>query len=134
MEHLVSPAPESFSVLHSAISKINDDAECFDGCIFGDDVGSLLNDLRALSAFLVKPDCAIELYSEAGMLKWRLIRSANSKLDVIHSFDRIQECKTELYHENNALQLSRMALDLATKTLGDPQILSKINYVALQAE
>eukprot|EP00579_Thalassiosira_antarctica_P021700 CAMPEP_0201977220 /NCGR_PEP_ID=MMETSP0904-20121228/59938_1 /ASSEMBLY_ACC=CAM_ASM_000553 /TAXON_ID=420261 /ORGANISM="Thalassiosira antarctica, Strain CCMP982" /LENGTH=127 /DNA_ID=CAMNT_0048528541 /DNA_START=527 /DNA_END=906 /DNA_ORIENTATION=+ len=126
MEGLVSPAPESFHVLHSAISKINGERDCFDG----KNDARALSDVRALSSFLTKPDYAIELYSDTEISKWRLIPRANSKFIVKYPYDCIQEGKTELYDENNPLQLSRMALELATKTPNDPHIICKIDDIA----
>lgn len=123
MACLVSPAPESFCVLHSTISRINGEREGFSGNIGG----NALNDLRALS-FLIKPEFAIDLYEDADILKWRLIPRAGL---VIHC---IQRGKPELYHEHNPLQLSRLAVDLATKTPNDPMNLPKVHYFARQAE
>lgn len=123
MEGLVSPAPESFRVIHSVISKINSVREC-----------DYLDDLKALSSFLVKPNYAIELYYDSGLIMWRLNLRTSSKFGVIYPSDFIQEGKAELWHEYNTLQLSQMALDLATKTPTDPQNLRKIHDIAQQAE
>mmetsp|Transcript_8279 Transcript_8279/g.18543 ORF Transcript_8279/g.18543 Transcript_8279/m.18543 type:complete len:638 (-) Transcript_8279:135-2048(-) len=130
MEGLVSPAPESFRVLHSVMSKIN-----FDESVPADDNDTnYLGDLKALSSFLVKPNYDIELYTDSEILKWRLIPRSNNKVGVIYPCDCIQEGKTELYHEHNSLNLSRMALDLATKTPSDPHVLPKIHDIVRQAE
>ncbi|KAL7534773.1 hypothetical protein ACHAXR_006069, partial [Thalassiosira sp. AJA248-18] len=123
MSCLVSPAPESFHVLHSVISNIHDKNS-----------PNTLNDLRALSSFIVKPDYSIELFLDCDMLKWRLIPRSNCELSVIYPCECIQEGKAELYHEHNALQLSRIALDLATKAPNDPRIFPQIHDIALQAE
>lgn len=128
MVGLVSPAPASFCVLHSTISRINGEREGFSGNIGG----TALNDLRALS-FLIKPEFAIDLFEDADVLKWRLVPRAGFR--VIHDCeDCIQRGKPELYHEHNPLQLSRLAVDLATNTPNDPMNLSKVHYFARQAE
>ena len=124
MERLVSPAPESFHVLHSVISKIN--SKSFSG---DTSTNLLLNDLTALAAFLVKPDHSIELYPVDEVVKWRLVPCQTSKSGVIHP-EYLQEGEDELYHMHNALQLSRMALDIATKAPNDPQI----HEISRQAE
>mmetsp|Transcript_41507 Transcript_41507/g.88435 ORF Transcript_41507/g.88435 Transcript_41507/m.88435 type:complete len:640 (+) Transcript_41507:108-2027(+) len=136
LEGLVSPAPESFHVLHSALSKINCERGRFDECVPEVGIVSALNDLRALSSFLVKPNYAIELYLDTEGLKWRLIPRENHNENVIllYECNCIEEGEPELYHLFNTLQLSRLALDLATKTPNDPQLLCKINDIAQQAQ
>lgn len=121
MESLVSPAPESFHVLHSLISKINDDVDCFDG-------NSPANDLKALSSFLIKPNYTIVLYLDSDLVKWK------TEHGCINSYNNIQECQTELYHKHNILELSRMALDLAAKNLNDPEVSLKVHHLSRQAE
>lgn len=127
MEGLVSPAPESFYVLNSVISKINYHH------LPRDDTFSPLDDLKALSSYLVKVKYAIELYLDIDVYKWRLVPRENSKLGAIYPREFIREGNTELYHEHNTLQLSRIALDLATNG-HDSQILTKIQAIAGQAE
>ena len=129
MVGLVSPATESFCVLHSTMSRINGERDHLLSGGIGDNA---LNDLRALS-FLIKPEFAIELEEDADVLKWRLIPRA--EFSVIHDCeDCIQKRKTEMYHELNPLQLSRLAVDLATRIPNEPHNLPKIHYFARQAE
>ncbi|KAL7548383.1 hypothetical protein ACHAWF_011665 [Thalassiosira exigua] len=123
MSGLVSPAPESFSVLHSAVSKI------------GSRVAHVLNDTRALADFLVKPNYVIELYNDAEIIKWRLVPRVDCKLVTIYPSDYIiSESKSELYHEHSVLKLSQMALDIATKAPNDYQNCHMIEKIARQAE
>lgn len=42
--------------------------------------------------------------------------------------------KVELYHNYNSLQLSKMTIDLAIMNTNDPNNLSKIQDIAVQAE
>lgn len=122
MEGLVSPAPESFYVLHSAICRINNS--------FGDDAINM-NDLNALSSYLVKPNYAIELYKDMDVFKWRLIPRSSSHL--VHPLDFVM-AEDELYHKYNALELSRMALDVATSASRESGTLDKVHEIAIQAE
>lgn len=140
MSGLVSPAPESFSALHTLVSKVNEERKCNDG---GDRLeGNYLNDLKALLNFLLKPNYSIELYLDLDIIKWRLASTPNnnnneSSNTVIQYDECIQERgEAELYHNHNTLTLSRMALDIATKTSNDDSshYLSEINDIACQAE
>ena len=135
MEGLVSPAPESFHVLHSVVSNINSEITCLDGrSPEGTVAVSYLDDLKALSSFLVKPSYVIELYLDCGSLKWRLIpRARNTKCEVVYPCSFIQDSEAELHHKHNTLELSRMALDLATKT-SSPHTLTKVHGITRQAE
>lgn len=63
---LVSPAPESFHILHSLLSKINDEVECFDRNF---PAGKYNNDLKALSSFLIKENYSIVLYLDSDLVK-----------------------------------------------------------------
>eukprot|EP00578_Thalassiosira_sp_NH16_P007616 CAMPEP_0181114196 /NCGR_PEP_ID=MMETSP1071-20121207/20748_1 /TAXON_ID=35127 /ORGANISM="Thalassiosira sp., Strain NH16" /LENGTH=634 /DNA_ID=CAMNT_0023198277 /DNA_START=340 /DNA_END=2241 /DNA_ORIENTATION=- len=135
MEGLVSPAPESFHVLHSVVSNINSEITCLDGRSSEGTVAvSYLDDLKALSSFLVKPRYVIELYLDCGSLKWRLIpRARDTKCEVVYPYSFIQDSEAELHHKHNTLELSRMALDLATKT-SSPHTLTKVHGITRQAK
>jgi len=134
MEGLVSPAPESFHVLHSVMSKINAKRECFSDNIPEVNVVRSLDDLRTLSSFLVKLKYAIELYIDTERLKWKLIPREKCNIALVHPWGCVQEGELELYHVSDPLQLSRMALDLATKTPNDPRSSCKIEDIAKQAQ
>lgn len=121
LEGLVSPAPESFHVLTSAVCKISGDTERV-----------CLDDLNALT-FLVKPTYAIELYSDSKILKWRLVPRGDSNIGVVYTGDcSLRE--PELYHQHSILQLSKIALDVATTNPNDPENLQRIHAIVQQAE
>jgi len=63
-ENLISPASESFHVIHTAISKLNKEL----GNI---SASNHYNDLKAL--YLLKTNVGIELYTESGVIRWRVI-------------------------------------------------------------
>jgi hypothetical protein len=125
LESLVSPAPESFYVLHSLITKINDEVECFDENL---PAGNCTNDLNALSSFLIKSKYTTVLFLDSGLIRWKIEHES------YNSCNGIQECNNELYHKHNTLELSRMALDLSTKNPNDPETLVKVHHLARQAE
>ena len=122
---LVSPAPESFHILHSLLSKINDEVECFDRNF---PAGKYNNDLKALSSFLIKENYSILLYLDSDLVKWKI------EPGCINLCNDIQESQIELYHKHNTLELSRMASDIAAKNLSNPVISLKIHHLARQAE
>ena len=124
LEGLVSPAPESFHVLHYTILKISDN-------LHEDEIVGL-NDLLALSKFLVKPKYTIKLYYESGGLKWKLVPQTTDD-DIIYPIDW-KRGKDELYHKLNTVQLSRMALEVATENSQKSSNLSELNELAQQAE
>jgi len=127
-ENLISPAPESFHVIHTAISKLNKEL----GNICD---SNHYNDLKALSLYLLKPNVGIELYAEGGVIRWRVVPSCNESIKVLINCGCIaDDGKVELYHNYNSLQLSKMAIDLAIMNTNDPNNLSKIQDIALQAE
>ena len=135
MEGLVSPAPQSFYALHSIVSGINHKKESLEGNVLeGSNYSSYLDDLQALSSFLVKPGYTIKLYLDYDQIKWKLLRRSYNKSNVIHPFGLVRELDAELHHRHNTLQLSRMALELATKTPGDSELLTKVHFIAQQAE
>ncbi|KAL3811715.1 hypothetical protein ACHAXA_004081 [Cyclostephanos tholiformis] len=100
LESLVSPAPESFHVLHSLITKINDEVECFDEYFAA---GKYTNDLRALSNFLTKAKYTTVLFLNSGSIRWKIEHECSN------SCNDIQECTIELNHKHNILESSRMA-------------------------
>ena len=124
MGSLVSPAPESFHVLHTLLSKINE-VECFDENF---PAGKYNNDLKALSSFLIKKKYSIVLYLGSDLVKWKI------EPGCINLCNNIQESQIELYHQHNTLELSRMASDLAAKNPSNPLISLKIHHLARQAE
>ena len=128
-ENLISPAPESFHVIHTAISKLNKEL----GNISD---SNHYNDLKALSTYLLKTNVGIELYTESGVIRWRVIPSCNSNesIKVLINSGCIADGRVELYHNYNSLQLSKMAIDLAIMNTNDPNSLSKIQNIAVQAE
>jgi len=122
---LVSPAPESFHILHSLLSKINDEVECFDRNF---PAGKYNNDLKALSSFLIKDNYSLVLYLDSDLVKWKI------EPGCINLCNDIEESQIELYHKHNTLELSRMASDIAAKNLSNPVISPKIHHLARQAE
>jgi hypothetical protein len=66
---LVGPAPESFHILHTLLSKINDEVECFDENF---PAGKYNNDLKALSSFLIKENYSIVLCLDSDLVKWKI--------------------------------------------------------------
>lgn len=128
MEGLVSPAPESFNVLHSCICRINNQTHrqnCTEeGTIY-------INDLNALSSYLVKPNYAVELFTDSDVFKWRITRRVASSLIRHSDFILGQD---ELYHKYNALELSRIALTVATNASLEYDRSAQIHEIARQAE
>ncbi|KAL9183665.1 hypothetical protein ACHAXT_004521 [Thalassiosira profunda] len=124
---LVSPAPESFCVLHAAMHRINCQSE--NGVTDG-------NELKALESlsFLVKPDFAIDLCRDEDVTKWRLIpREGSIKLPRQRK-PLIPEYNADLWRQHSPLQLSQIALELATRKPGDYQTLAEIQDIAQQTE
>ena len=129
LKGLVSPAPESFHVLHTLISKIN---ESIDGSKHDCSFANCINDLYVLAVSLVKPDYSIEIYMQFDVTKWRLNPRNNGE-----KVKYMQDCikgKDEFYHKYNVLELSRMALDIATSASHESQSLTKVQELAKQAE
>lgn len=124
LEGLVSPAPESFHILHSVIINMNTSAnsEC-----------SHLNDLCSLSRFLVKPKYSIELYWNSDTWMWKVIPRTSGGRPIIYP-PNITKGKDEMHHVYNILELSKMALDIATGTSRDRKSQSLIYEIARQAE
>ena len=122
-ENLISPAPESFHVIHTAISKLN--RELGNICD-----SNHYNDIKALSLYLLKPNVGIELYAERGVIKWRVFPSCNESNKVLCGCIA-DDGSVEFYHNYNPLQLSKMATTMNTN---DPNNLSEIQDIACQAE
>lgn len=121
MEGLVSPSPESFNAVHLALVRAN--------------AATSLNivDIMALSRYLVKPKYTLELFHDVETVKWRMIQGGNDKL--IYSNISVEEGRRELYHDYSTLQISQLALELATNaTNHDANLSAKIQEVAYQAE
>ena len=95
--------------------------------------GNFVNDLKALSSFLVKPYYGIELYLDHHMIKWKVIK-CDGCCEVIHPWECIEDVETELYQKRDTLQLSKMALDVATEYPNDYQTKQKIYDITLQAK
>ena len=130
LQGLVSPAPESFHVLHSIISKIDSVTLLQD---FNEDCSNYLNDICALS-FLVKPSYSLQLYLDSDVVKWRLVPRNDCHNSVIYPLD-FRIGKNELYHQYNILELSRKALDVAThSSCENTSCLVKVHEIARQAE
>jgi hypothetical protein len=125
LEYLVSPAPESFHVLHSLITKINEEVECFDEHL---PAGNYTNDFKALSKFLIKSKYTAVLFLDSGLIRWKIEHECSNLCN------DIQECKIELYHKHNTLELSRIALDLSAKKPNDPETSLEVHHLARQAE
>jgi len=123
LEGLVSPSPESFSAIHSAMVRANAA------------ISMNIEDIEALSRYLVKPNYTMELFHDDEIVKWRMIQGGNVEGVIVDSNITAEEGGRELYHEFSTLQLSQMALEIATNTTNhDANLLSKIHEVAQQAE
>eukprot|EP00804_Cyclotella_cryptica_P006958 CCRYP_007114-RA/>CCRYP_007114-RA protein AED:0.04 eAED:0.04 QI:0/0/0/1/1/0.5/2/0/561 len=123
-EGLVSPAPESFHVVHSLIARVNRKGLN----------AQFLHDLNALSSFLVKPNYTMELYKDSGVWKWKLVtQTPGSELNFGHLVE-CHDAKPELHHEYSLLTLSQMALDLATESQHKRETFAEIHDLARQAE
>lgn len=123
-ENLISPAPDSFYVIQTAISKLNKELG-----IMSD--SNHYNDLKALTVYLLKPNVGIELYAEGGVIRWRVVPSCSESKVLINCGCIADDGGVELYHNYNPLQLSKMAATMNTKF---PNNLSKIQDIAVQAE
>ena len=123
MEGLVSPSPESFNAIHLALVRANAA------------ISLTIEDIAALSRFLGKPNYTMELFHDDEVIKWRMIQGENSHDSLIYSNISTEVGRQELYHDYSTLQLSHLALELATNaTNHDANLLSKIHEVAYQAE
>jgi len=123
LEGLVSPSPESFSAIHSAMLRANAA------------ISTNIEDILALSRYLVKPNYTMELFHDDEIIKWRMIQGGSVEGVIVDSNIAVEEGGRELYHEFSTLQLSQMALEIATNTTNhDANLLSKIHEVAQQAE
>ncbi|KAL7490985.1 hypothetical protein ACHAWT_000497, partial [Skeletonema menzelii] len=128
MEGLVSPSPESFNAIHLALARVNAA------------VSININDIVALSRYLSKPNYTMALFHDDGIIKWRMVENDTgiSAEEVLVDSNIITEKGgRELYHGFSTLQLSQMALELATNETNhnhDANLLSKIHEVAYQAE
>ena len=133
LEGLVSPAPESFHVIHSKISQIDPDRDTDDFFV----PLRILEDLKSLANYLVKPNYSIELYDmerdDGKILKWKVIPRGSDNFCIIYrDHNSNKSGEKELYHEYSILQLSQMAL--ATNSQNDPTLLKKVHEIAHQAE
>ncbi len=125
LEGLVSPSPESFNAIHLAFVRANTA------------MSLNIDDIVALSRYLSKPDYTMELFHDDDTIKWRMIQGGNGEEVIVNSNIAIEVKGRELYQEFSTLQLSQMALELATnatKHNHEANILSKIHEVAYQAE
>lgn len=129
LEGLISPAPESFDVLHSVMCNINSM-----GFYNDKNSGVYMNDLVALSSFLVKPKYAIQLYWYMNVIGWKLV-PRNGHAGVIYpSGLSLNQENDKMYHRYNVLELSKMALGVATEdSLGKRQSLARIHEFAREA-
>jgi hypothetical protein len=114
------------------MARVNNEIDC---CGNNESLTSnCLNDLNALSSFLVKPRYVIELYNDSGVLKWKLVtRIPSSDGNVSHLLD-CDQSMPELHHKCKLLTLSQMALDLATESPHRTETLEEIHELARQAE
>lgn len=133
LEGLVSPAPESFHVIHRAFEEINRRL-VLDERVYFFEFPQFTNDLRALSSYLVKSEYALAL-SLHDSFRWKLVKRVEGGSCIIfpigyHDVDD----NDEMYHKHTTLQLSQMALELATSSQDDPDLLSKVHGIADQAE
>ncbi len=125
LEGLVSPSPESFNAIHLAFVRANAA------------MSLNIDDIVALSRHLSKPNYTMELFHDDDIIKWRMIRGGNGEEVIVNSDIAIEVKGRELYQEFSTLQLSQMALALATNATNlnhEANILSKIHEVAYQAE
>ena len=67
------------------------------------------------------------------MIKWRLI-TCNGRGNVIYPWECIEDVETELYQRHDTLQLSKMALEVATEYPNDCQTKQKIYDITCQAK
>lgn len=125
MEGLVSPSPESFNAIHLALVRVNAAASIN------------INDIVALSRYLSKPNYTMTLFHDDGIVKWRMVENEGGSSEgvVVDSNITLEKGGRQLYHGFSTLQLSQMALELATNENNhDANLLSKIHEVAYQAE
>lgn len=94
-----------------------------------------MNDLVALSSFLVKPKYAIQLYQYENVNRWKLV-PRNGDASVIYPSDFTFDLKHEVYQRHDVLELSKMALDIATddSLCTEHQRLARIHELAKEAE
>lgn len=138
LEYLVSPAPESFHVIHSKISQMNKLDEARESRRY-------LMDMAALADYLLKPNVSIQVYreknntdSQKDRIKWKVIPGCSdgsiiSYPDGCISTDK-EGGKKQLYHTYSTLQLSQMALDLATTCRNEPDFLDNVHDIVRQVE
>ena len=125
LEGLVSPSPESFNAIHLAFVRANAA------------ISLNIDDIVALSRYLSKPNYTMELFHDDDIVKWRMIQGGNGEEVIVNSNITIELKGRELYQEFSTLQLSQMAVELATNATNnnhEANILSKIHEVAYQAE
>ena len=111
LKDLVSPAPESFHVIDITVKKIN---------VAKSNLQNVLLDIEALSRYLVKPNCVIQVYEEENIWKWdtapaapadgkTMIRCKRAGYDL-----QFRKSFSELYHNLTSLELARFSIDVAT--------------------
>lgn len=125
LEGLVSPSPESFNAIHLAFARANAA------------MSLNIDDIVALSRYLSKPNYTMEIFHDDDIVKWRMMQGGNVEEVIVDSNIAIEVKGRELYQEFSTLQLSQMALELATNATNhnhEDNILSKIHEVAYQAE
>lgn len=116
LKDLVSPAPESFLVIDRALSNLGD----ADG-----NLRDVLLDLEALSRYLVKPNCGIEIYEDflGNAWRWRTLPIQSDKHATVSyklleddSFSNfsIESSSSRLHHELTSLELAKLSIDVAT--------------------
>ena len=113
LEHLVSPAPESFHVIDRAVKKMN----CFDASC-ADSLSVAFMDIDTLAKLLVTKNFAILIYQQDDKWNWD-IKDVDGDSKVI--FDRandellfnINQSNSQLYHKLSLLQLASLSMDIA---------------------
>ena len=131
MEGLVSPSPESFHVVHLAMKRANMNSNRTANALY-----ISIDDINALCQFLVKTTFSMELFhdDDEEIVKWRMNRGGNASLLYPDDYTTVNGGK-ELYHDYSTLQLSQLALELATNaTNHDTERLSEIHEVTRQAQ
>lgn len=112
LQHLVSPAPESFHIIDASMKRLNEESN-------KTNFDTIVMDLTALSRYLVKPHCMLHVYEEDTKWKWKTSVGQQGGrnmlcIDQMRRDVEFMPSSAQLYHNLTTLELARCATNLAT--------------------
>ena len=112
LQHLVSPAPESFYVIEQSIKRLQDDT------ISDKYFSHMLLNLESLSRFLLKRGFSLELCKDEEGWTWEVVPQGNHTKTIVCTRGvgeiQVKKSSSQVYHNLTALELARSAINLVT--------------------